>query len=88
MYDPDEITVPAVTPGEHADSPPHLQLTQQHDPDFSAWQEPNGSGCHGFHSHLHDRDELAKDIACYCGMVSCMDKYIGRNHRSSRCTSV
>ncbi len=77
MYDPDEITAPTVTPGEHDDSPPHLQLTQQPDPDYSAWQEPNGAGCHGFHSHLHDRDELAKDIACYYGMVSCMDKYIG-----------
>ncbi len=86
MYDPNEITVPTVTPGEHdskgrlntAPSPPHLQLTQQPDPDFSAWQEPNGSGCHGFHSHLHDHEELAKDIACYYGMVSCMDKYIGK----------
>ena len=77
MYDPAEITVPQVTPGEHDANPPHLQMTQQRDPDFSAWQEPNGSACHGFHSHLHDRDELAKDIACYYGMVSCMDKYIG-----------
>ena len=67
-----------ITPGEHDDSPPHLQLTQEAEPDFSAWQEPNGSGCHGFHSHLHDRDELAKDIACYYGMISCMDKYIGQ----------
>ena len=82
MYDPEDITVPAIRPGEHDDSPPQLQLTQKPDPDFSAWQEPNGSGCHGFHSHLHDRDELAKDIACYYGMVSCMDKYIGQiiNH--------
>ena len=78
MYDPSDITVPTVTPGEHESNPPHLQLTQQPDPDFSAWQEPNGSGCHGFHSHLQDRDELAKDIACYYGMVSCMDKYIGQ----------
>ncbi|MCY3779104.1 MAG: sulfatase-like hydrolase/transferase [Chloroflexi bacterium] len=77
MYDPKAITVPAVSPGEHDRSPPHLQLTQQPNPDFSAWQEPNGSGCHGFHSHLQDRDELAKDVACYYGMVSCMDKYIG-----------
>ncbi len=78
MYDPADITVPALTPGEHDASPPHLQLTQQPDPDYSAWQEPNGSGCHGFHSHLHDRAELAKDIACYYGMISCMDKYIGQ----------
>ena len=78
MYDPADVSVPAVKPGEHDASPPHLQLTQQPNPDFSAWQEPNGGGCHGFHSHLHDRDELAKDIACYYGMVSCMDKYIGQ----------
>ncbi|MCY3780121.1 MAG: sulfatase-like hydrolase/transferase [Chloroflexi bacterium] len=78
MYDPAAVSMPAVTPGEHDVSPPHLQLTQQTNPDFSAWQEPNGSGCHGFHSHLHNRDELAKDIACYYGMVSCMDKYIGQ----------
>ena len=78
MYDPDDITVPELTPGEHDNSPPHLQLTQESDPDYSAWQEPNGSGCHGFHSHSHDRDELANDIACYYGMVSCMDKYIGQ----------
>ncbi|MCY4465618.1 MAG: sulfatase-like hydrolase/transferase [Chloroflexi bacterium] len=78
MYDPDTITVPEAAPGEHDSNPPHLQLTQQPDPDFSAWQEPNGSGCHGFHSHLHERGELAKDIACYYGMVSCMDKYIGQ----------
>ena len=78
MYAPEETSVQSVTAGEHDRNPPHLQLTQQPDPDFSAWQEPNGSGCHGFHSHLHDRDELAKDIACYYGMVSCMDKYIGR----------
>ncbi|MXV92015.1 MAG: sulfatase-like hydrolase/transferase [Chloroflexi bacterium] len=78
MYDPESITVPAAAPGEHNQNPPHFQLTQQPEPDFSAWQEPNGSACHGFHSHLHDRGELMKDIACYYGMVSCMDKYIGQ----------
>ena len=78
MVDPARISVPSITPGEHEDSPPHLKLTQQAEPDFSAWYEANGAGCHGFHSHLHDHDELAKDIACYYGMISCMDKYIGR----------
>lgn len=78
MYDPGDVTVPSVKPGEHESSPPHLRLTQTANPDFSAWQEANGSGCHGFHSHLHERHELAEDIACYYGMVSCMDKYIGQ----------
>ena len=78
MYDPHAITVPQAEPGEHDSNPPHFQLTQTADPDFSAWQEAGGAGCHGFHSHLHDGDELARDIACYYGMISCLDKYIGR----------
>ena len=77
MYDPDALTVPSVTPGEHDKNPPHFQLTQQERPDFSPYRE-SGQGLHGFHSHLHDRGELAKDIACYYGMISLMDKYIGR----------
>jgi uncharacterized sulfatase len=32
---------------------------------------------HGFHSHLRGRSELARDIAVYYGMVSCLDKYVG-----------
>jgi arylsulfatase A-like enzyme len=77
MYDPARVTVPQVTPGEHDLNPIHFQMTQQRDPDFSAWYETGGNALHGLHSHLHDHDELAKDIACYYGMISCMDKYIG-----------
>lgn len=77
MYDPKRLTVPSVVPGEHDDSPPHLQLTQTAEPDFSMWRE-SGKCLHGFHSHLHDRDRLAKDIAVYYGMISLMDKYIGK----------
>ena len=78
MYDPAELTVPQITPGEHDQNPIHFQLTQQKKPDFSAWREPEGKGMHGFRSHLHDRDELAKDIAIYYGMISLMDKQIGQ----------
>jgi len=78
MYDPEALTVPSVVEGEHDNNPPHFQLTQQENPDFSAWQEPGGNAMHGFHSHLHERAELARDIAVYYGMTSLMDKYIGR----------
>lgn len=78
MYDPEEVTVPQVTPEEHDDNPPHFRMTQEKTPDFSAYMEPGGSYCHGFHSHLRDPGKLAKDIAVYYGMVSCMDKYIGK----------
>lgn len=77
MYDPESITVPSVVEGEHERNPPHFRLTQEPRPDFSAWRE-SGQGLHGFHSHLRDRRELAKDVAVYYGMVSLMDKYIGR----------
>lgn len=76
MYDPEQIHVPSITPAEHDRSAPHIQLTQTEKPDYSAWRE-SGFGMHGFHSHLHDRRKLAKDICVYYGMISLMDKYIG-----------
>ncbi|MGI6704776.1 MAG: sulfatase [Clostridia bacterium] len=89
MYRPEEITIPQITPGEHDKNPPHYQLTQQERPDFSAYQESifpidgndlwgkNNNGIQGFGSHLHEQNDLKKDIAVYYGMVSLMDKYIG-----------
>ncbi len=78
MYDPESLTVPQLVEGEHANNPPHHKLTQTENPDFSPWQEEEGRAMHGFGSHLHDKKELAKDIAVYYGMISLMDKYIGR----------
>ena len=78
LYDPETITVPSIHPGEHLNNPPHFQMTQEPDPDFSGYQEKDGKACHGFSSHLIDRNKLAKDIAVYYGMVSMMDKYIGK----------
>ncbi|MEO0793925.1 MAG: sulfatase-like hydrolase/transferase [Verrucomicrobiota bacterium] len=81
MYDPDKITVPQGQAGEHEKNPPHFQLTQQNPPpDRSVYEAYNESGyaTHGMHSHLQDRASLAKDVAIYYGMVSCMDKYIGQ----------
>ncbi|MBM4149183.1 MAG: DUF4976 domain-containing protein [Lentisphaerae bacterium] len=78
MYDPEKLTVPSVTPGEHDRNPPHFGMTQTPRPDFSAYREPDGNAMHGFGSHLQDRKALAKDIAVYYGMISLLDKYIGR----------
>ncbi len=78
MYDPNDIEVPEVTPGEHDKNPPHFQMTQQEKPDFSIYQEEDGNGCHGFDSHLQKKEKLAKDIAIYYGMISMMDHHIGR----------
>jgi uncharacterized sulfatase len=78
LYDPAAIAVPAANPGEHDANPPHFRLTQQESPDFAYLQEPGGNWVHGSHSHLRARDELARDIACYYGMMSFVDQAVGR----------
>lgn len=77
MYDPRTLTVPQLAPDEFAKMPPHLRETQKAAPDFSEYKETPHAN-HGLHSHVHNREQLAKDIAVYYGMVSLMDKYIGR----------
>ncbi len=77
QYDPAALTVPQKQPGEHDANPPHFQLTQEEDPDFSDWRE-SGFGLHGFQSHLHDAMDMAENIAIYYGMISFTDKYVGR----------
>lgn len=77
MYDPDNLTIPEVTEGEHDKNPPHYKLTQELKPNFKPYME-SGQGNHGMHSHVHSRENLKKDIATYYGMISLMDKYIGK----------
>ncbi|WP_407267932.1 sulfatase [Radiobacillus sp. PE A8.2] len=78
MYDPDELTIPEMVPGEHDKNPPHFQMTQEDDPDFTHLQE-TGQEIHGYHSHRNitekDRKQL---VSTYYGMISMMDKYIGK----------
>lgn len=77
MYDPEQLTIPRMTPGEHEHNPPHFGLTQQREPDFSAYKE-TGFGIHGYHSHVKMTEEQHKKaVAVYYGMISFMDKYIG-----------
>ncbi|WP_079910617.1 sulfatase [Paenibacillus sp. 32352] len=77
MYDPESLTIPGITPGEHDGNPPHFGMTQEHDPDFSAYKE-TGFGIHGYHSHVKMTEaEHKKAVAVYYGMISFMDNYIG-----------
>lgn len=78
MYDPDKLTLPKVTPGEHDRNPPHFKLTQESDPDFDPWRE-TGNNIHGYQSHTRFSEaEQRRNMATYYGMVSMMDKYIGK----------
>lgn len=77
MYDPDAMEVGTLEPGEMDRLPPHFALTQQEKPDFSAWRETPWAN-HGFGSHLVDEATMKKNIAVYYGMISFMDRQIGR----------
>ncbi|QBY00804.1 sulfatase [Rhodophyticola sp. CCM32] len=76
MYDPDDMKPGALVPGEHDRNPPHFAMTQEQDPDFSAWHDPHEA--HGCASHLYPHDELKKDMAVYYGMMSFLDQEVGR----------
>jgi arylsulfatase A-like enzyme len=78
MYDPAEVTVPEMVPGEFDDKPPHFALTQEKEGDWSTYRTDEGSNSlHGGSSHLRSRDVKAKNIATMYGMMTMMDKYIG-----------
>ncbi|CAG7646988.1 sulfatase [Paenibacillus allorhizosphaerae] len=77
MYDPEKLSIPAITPGEHDRNPPHFGMTQQEKPDFSHLRE-SGFGVHGYRSHLMPEAERKRIVATYYAMISLMDKYIGK----------
>ena len=88
MYDPASISLPPhPTPEEIRRSSSLHRLTQERDPDFSAWRK-SGYALHGCHGHrwsdawYHpgwDNEELQrKALAVYYGMMSMTDHHIGR----------
>lgn len=86
MYDWHEMEPPDGGGEEHVGNPRHHRLTQADGPDFSAWTEPDGNNVLGFFSHRRPREQRQKDMAAYYGMVSLLDKYVGRllDHLESR----
>ncbi|MFS0726716.1 sulfatase [Paenibacillus sp. 1P07SE] len=79
MYDPRKLTIPKLTPGEHEANPPHFAMTQLPEPDFSAYREDEFA-IHGYRSHtaMYGEEDRERLVATYYGMISLMDKYIGR----------
>jgi len=75
MYDPEDMEPGKLAEGEHDKNPWHFKETQKENPDFKNWHEPYAA--HGCSSHLHDYEELKKDMALYYGMISLMDEQIG-----------
>lgn len=77
MYDPEKITVHQLRTDDDCGRSPFLEITRQKKPDTSAYKK-SGYGLHGVASHVHNYDNLKKDVAIYYGMVSMMDHYIGK----------
>lgn len=77
MYSPDLIESGHVVGRELDQMPPWLALTQSEKPDFSRWQETPYAN-HGLTSHLIKEEDLRADIAVYYGMISLVDKCVGR----------
>jgi uncharacterized sulfatase len=77
MYDPETLTIPEGREGEFANGSPFQKLAIDPEGSFEKYGI-EGKWMHGVQNHLHEKAELAKDIAVYYGMVSCLDKYVGR----------
>lgn len=77
MYDPASLDLKLLAAGEHQNSTPLIQKTQELNPDYSEYRESEWD-IHGCHSHLQEEEELRKDVAVYYGMVTYMDEHIGR----------
>lgn len=77
MYDPEEVDMTFLEEGEHEHNPPHFALTQQRENQFSSYEE-TGFAIHGMHPHCQDRSLLRKQKAVYYGMITMMDRYIGK----------
>ena len=77
LYRPADMQPGRLMDDEHTRNPPHFGLTQQQNPDFSTVFGTD-QAVHGAFSHLCDEDRLRRDMACYYGMVSFMDREIGR----------
>lgn len=80
MYDPEDMEPGALEPGEFDRMPPHFAKTQEENPDFSIYYEESGRKLanHGFNSHLKSVRKMKQNMAIYYGMVSLMDREIGR----------
>ena len=77
MYDPADMEPGTLLENEMELLPEHFRLTQEEQPDYSAYHE-SGFANHGFQSHLTGDEEGRREMAIYYGMTSFMDEQIGR----------
>lgn len=78
MYDPATLDVPEAIEDEHRDMPPHFGETQRNEGFSDMVETEDCKWFHGIHYHVRSKEERAKDMATYYGMVTMMDEYIGK----------
>ena len=79
MYNPDDMTLPFVPENDMDDMPYHYRMTQTPGSKWGKEFVEDGEEVHGFFSQIGVPEEQArKNKAIYYGMVSMMDKYIGK----------
>lgn len=76
MYDPAEMPIGRYVEGEFERMTPWHRETRN-SPEEADFRDL-GFGIHGGHSHLHDEQQLRADMTCYYGMITLMDREIGR----------
>ena len=79
MYDPADLTLPQGQHGEEETGSPFFKLarTAGSKRDDFGISKPQKT-IHGLMNHNPDPVKLSKNMAIYYGMISCMDKYIGK----------
>lgn len=77
MYDPTDMQPGTLLADEHDANPIHFRMAALGEGNFKE-RFPEEFAIHGGHSHLHDVEELKKDMAVYYGMVSFLDRQVGR----------
>lgn len=75
MYDLAQMPISSFVEGEFDRMPPHFAKTRQPKPDFSEYNEPGGSGLHGF-IPICTAKRCRRSIASYYGMISLIDHQV------------
>ncbi|MDE6967689.1 MAG: sulfatase-like hydrolase/transferase, partial [Clostridia bacterium] len=77
MYNPEDMEMPDFSFDEHLKNPPYFREVFKKVPNLAEYKE-SGYGVHGLHRHLFKKKKQQKKIAYAYGMVTFMDKYIGK----------
>lgn len=77
MYKAEDMEIPDFSFAEHEKNPPYFKEVFKKVPKLAEYKE-SGQGVHGLHRHIFNKKKQQKKLAYAYGMVSFMDKYIGK----------